>query len=219
MRVTPLRRKTRFQPLVRRYWTGFYPQGPNERFPRCNRYISSSFPKLCLAQSHRPLHPPACAVPRHQRLLPEQFGFLTSCGLAAPTGHSPADARRGPRCHRSITLSSLVPEPFLSRSDYVASHGCRCGTEKGAKRGNVRPSLLSSGDRPKQSTPRTASRQSHGREASRIMDLGRSPTKAGPKCWFRLRGKHPFPASDTAVGTTGRGQRGPNLMRCLAVLK
>jgi hypothetical protein len=50
----PSRRKTRFQPLVRRYWTGFDPQGSYERFPRCNRYIPSSFPKLCLAQSHRP---------------------------------------------------------------------------------------------------------------------------------------------------------------------
>jgi hypothetical protein len=30
--LTPPRRTTRFQPLVRRYWTGFYPQGSYERF-------------------------------------------------------------------------------------------------------------------------------------------------------------------------------------------
>src|SRR5262245_29515036 len=59
----PSRRKTRFQPLVRRYWTGFDPQGSYETFPRRNRYIPSSFPKLYLAQSHRPRHPPAFAVP------------------------------------------------------------------------------------------------------------------------------------------------------------
>ena len=46
----PARRKTRFQPLVRRYWTGFYPQGSTKGF-RGASYIPSSFPKLCLAQS------------------------------------------------------------------------------------------------------------------------------------------------------------------------
>src|SRR5215472_16881651 len=39
--VTPPRRKSRFQPLVRRYWTGFHPQGPYERF-RGASYIPSS---------------------------------------------------------------------------------------------------------------------------------------------------------------------------------
>src|SRR5262249_1047082 len=29
----PIRRQTRFQPLVRRYWAGFHPQGSNGRFP------------------------------------------------------------------------------------------------------------------------------------------------------------------------------------------
>jgi hypothetical protein len=61
VRVIPLRRKTRFQPLVRRYWTGFDPQGSYERFPRCNRYIPSSFPKLCLAQAGWPWRLPARA--------------------------------------------------------------------------------------------------------------------------------------------------------------
>ena len=41
-----------------------HPQGSYERFPRCNRYIPSSFPKLCLAQAHRPRRPPALAMPR-----------------------------------------------------------------------------------------------------------------------------------------------------------
>ena len=52
-RVTPTQRKTRFQPLVRRYWTGFHPQGSFERFQSC---FLTSFPPLpsFLAQSHRP---------------------------------------------------------------------------------------------------------------------------------------------------------------------
>ena len=49
----PIRRKTRFQPLVRRYWAGFNPQGSYGRFQSAS-YISSSFPELCLAQTHRP---------------------------------------------------------------------------------------------------------------------------------------------------------------------
>ena len=57
----PIRRKTRFQPLVRRYWTGFDPQGFNERFLSAS-YISSSFPELCLAQSHRPRQPRGAAM-------------------------------------------------------------------------------------------------------------------------------------------------------------
>jgi hypothetical protein len=56
----PARRKTRFQPLVRRYWTGLYPQGSYERFQSA-AYISSPFPKLCLAQSHRPNGPDTLA--------------------------------------------------------------------------------------------------------------------------------------------------------------
>ena len=35
----PIRRKTRFQPLVRRYWTGFHPQGSNERFQRASLHL------------------------------------------------------------------------------------------------------------------------------------------------------------------------------------
>ena len=53
----PIRRKTRFQPLVRRYWAGFNPQGSYERFQSAT-YISSSFPELCLAQTHRPRRKP-----------------------------------------------------------------------------------------------------------------------------------------------------------------
>ena len=50
----PARRKTRFQPLVRRYWAGFYPQGSCERFPSCTRYIPSPFPKLAWRNPHFP---------------------------------------------------------------------------------------------------------------------------------------------------------------------
>ena len=52
-RVTPTQRKTRFQPLVRRYWTGFHPQGSFERFQSCFLTSHSPFPSF-LAQSHRP---------------------------------------------------------------------------------------------------------------------------------------------------------------------
>jgi hypothetical protein len=37
--VTPPRRKTRFQQWVRRYWTGFYPQGSYERFPSASLHL------------------------------------------------------------------------------------------------------------------------------------------------------------------------------------
>ena len=49
----PVRRKTRFRSLVRRCRTGFHPQGSNGRFQSVSD-ISSSSPKLCLAQTHRP---------------------------------------------------------------------------------------------------------------------------------------------------------------------
>ena len=45
-------RKTRFRPLVRRYRTGFHPQGSDERFQRC--FTSHPPFPSCLAQSHRP---------------------------------------------------------------------------------------------------------------------------------------------------------------------
>lgn len=35
----PSRRKTRFQPLVRRYWAGFYPQGPYGRFQSVSLHL------------------------------------------------------------------------------------------------------------------------------------------------------------------------------------
>jgi hypothetical protein len=35
----PIRRKTRFQPLVRRYWAGFYPQGSNGRFQSASLHL------------------------------------------------------------------------------------------------------------------------------------------------------------------------------------
>src|SRR5262249_15339303 len=37
--VTPPRRKTRFQPLVRRYWTGSLPQGSNGRFQSASLHL------------------------------------------------------------------------------------------------------------------------------------------------------------------------------------
>src|SRR5262245_49767166 len=49
----PVRRKTRFRSLVRHCRTGFHPQGSNGRFQSASG-ISSSSPKLCLAQTHRP---------------------------------------------------------------------------------------------------------------------------------------------------------------------
>ena len=51
LRVTPTARKTRFQPLVRRYRTGFSPAGFQRKVSESYPYISSSSPKLCLAQS------------------------------------------------------------------------------------------------------------------------------------------------------------------------
>ena len=48
------RRKTRFQLLVRLYWTGFTPARFRERFQSCD-YILSPFPKLSLADSMQPL--------------------------------------------------------------------------------------------------------------------------------------------------------------------
>jgi hypothetical protein len=43
-------RKTRFRPLVRRYRTGFPPAGFLRKVSDLLPYISSPFPKLCLAQ-------------------------------------------------------------------------------------------------------------------------------------------------------------------------
>src|SRR5262245_49047527 len=89
----PTRRKTRFQPLVRRYWTGFYPQGSNERFQ--SAYISSSFPELCLAQTHRPAQP---ASPSDLRALatwacPQRSKGPERAGLRPP----PGETSRSPR--------------------------------------------------------------------------------------------------------------------------
>ena len=44
------RRKTRFRPLVRRYRTGFPPARFLRKVSKLHPYISSPFPKLCLAQ-------------------------------------------------------------------------------------------------------------------------------------------------------------------------
>ncbi len=52
----PAPRKTRFQLLVRLYWTGFPPAGSLRKVSKLLPYISSPFPKLGLAQSHRPPH-------------------------------------------------------------------------------------------------------------------------------------------------------------------
>ena len=49
----PIRRKTRFQPLVRRYWAGFSPQGSYGRFPSASLHLIL-LPQACLAQSDRP---------------------------------------------------------------------------------------------------------------------------------------------------------------------
>jgi hypothetical protein len=45
-RLTPPRRKTRFQPLVRRYWTGFYPQGSYESFQSAALTSRPPFPSF-----------------------------------------------------------------------------------------------------------------------------------------------------------------------------
>src|SRR5262249_32852168 len=55
----PSRRKTRFQPLVRRYWAGFYPQGSNGRFPRVSLHLillpqALLAPSTSTAASNRP---------------------------------------------------------------------------------------------------------------------------------------------------------------------
>jgi hypothetical protein len=63
----PSRRKTRFQPLVRRYWAGLYPQGSYERFPSCTRYIPSPFPKL------------AWRNPQHRSRLSNEMANSDSC--------------------------------------------------------------------------------------------------------------------------------------------
>jgi hypothetical protein len=100
----PIRRKTRFQPLVRRYWTGFYLQGFNERFLSAS-YISSSFPELCLAQTHRPRHCRAGgdgdtregddAVERTPRTpSPGEDRRRSRCFLSSPEGESVRDLVR-----------------------------------------------------------------------------------------------------------------------------
>ena len=50
----PVRRKTRFQPLVRRYWTGFPPAGFRRKVSECFVHLSL-LPQACLAQTDRPL--------------------------------------------------------------------------------------------------------------------------------------------------------------------
>ncbi len=48
--VAPPRRKTRFRLLASSTGRDSDPQGSDGRFPSCNPYISSPFPRLCLAQ-------------------------------------------------------------------------------------------------------------------------------------------------------------------------
>ena len=48
--VAPPRRKTRFRLLASSTGRDSDPQGSDGRFPSCSRYISSPFPRLCLAQ-------------------------------------------------------------------------------------------------------------------------------------------------------------------------
>src|SRR5205823_3402079 len=50
--VAPPRRKTRFRLLASSTGRDSDPQGSDGRFPSCSRYISSPFPRLCLAQRH-----------------------------------------------------------------------------------------------------------------------------------------------------------------------
>jgi hypothetical protein len=45
-RVTPPRRKTRFQPLVRRYWTGFSPAGFLRKVSECFLTSHPPFPSF-----------------------------------------------------------------------------------------------------------------------------------------------------------------------------
>src|SRR5438105_6254154 len=52
-RVAPARRKTRFRLLASSTGRDSDPQGSDGRFPSCSRYISSPFPRLCLAQCPR----------------------------------------------------------------------------------------------------------------------------------------------------------------------
>ena len=51
MQVTPTPRKTRFQLLVKLYWTGFLTRKVPMKGFKVVIYISFPFPKLCLAQS------------------------------------------------------------------------------------------------------------------------------------------------------------------------
>ena len=49
----PVRRKTRFQPLVRRYWTGFPPAGSLRKVSECFLHLNPPLPSF-LAQSDTP---------------------------------------------------------------------------------------------------------------------------------------------------------------------
>ena len=57
--VAPPPRKTRFRLLASSTGRDLDPQGSNGRFPSCSHYISSPFPRLCLAQCPLFLHQPA----------------------------------------------------------------------------------------------------------------------------------------------------------------
>src|SRR5262249_16673496 len=66
---------------------------PTEGF-RVLRYISASFPKLCLAQSQRPRYPPALRVPRNTAPALVSLYFCHPRPVNAyPLGHWPV-ARR-----------------------------------------------------------------------------------------------------------------------------
>ena len=67
-----VRRKTRFRPLVRRYRTGFHPQGSAERFQSCFLHLIP-LSQAYLAQRSRP-PPQTCARRRAQRFPKDLIG-------------------------------------------------------------------------------------------------------------------------------------------------
>jgi len=72
----PAPRKTRFRPLVRRYRTGFPPAGFLRKVSKLSPYISSSLPKLCLAQSCRPVSRTQLTLTTHATPALPQFGLV-----------------------------------------------------------------------------------------------------------------------------------------------
>src|SRR5262249_47864136 len=95
----------------------FHPQGSYERFPRCNRYIPSSFPKLCLAQSHRHARASRSALraetdtpTRHQGLPLARCRLdQLECCRTLSSRCASAALREGFLCSRRALVSSLVP--------------------------------------------------------------------------------------------------------------